>query len=54
MEDLLYEDVTGKIRQAAFEVHKYLGNGFLEKVHENALGRARYDSSGSTASSKRP
>ena len=37
MEELLYKDVTGRIRHAAFEVHKYLGNGFLEKVYENAL-----------------
>ena len=34
---LLYEDLTEKIRQAAFEVHKYFGTGFLEKVYENAL-----------------
>lgn len=37
MEKLLYEDLTKKIRQAAFEVHHYFGNGFLEKVYENAL-----------------
>ena len=37
MTDLLYSDITGKIRQAAFEVHLYFGNGFLEKVYENAL-----------------
>ena len=35
--DLLYEDVTEKIRQAAYDVHKYFGTGFLEKVYENAL-----------------
>jgi GxxExxY protein len=34
---LLYEDLSEKIRQSAFEVHKYFGNGFLEKVYENAL-----------------
>ena len=34
---LLYEDLTEKIRQAAFEVHHYFGNGFLEKIYENAL-----------------
>jgi len=34
---LLYEDLSEEIRQAAFEVHNYFGNGFLEKVYENAL-----------------
>jgi GxxExxY protein len=45
MKTLLYEDVTEKIRQAAFEVHNYFGNGFLEKVYENALAYniRRYD-----------
>ena len=37
MKTLLYEDLTGKIRQAAFEIHNYFGNGFLEKVYENTL-----------------
>jgi GxxExxY protein len=37
MTELLYSDLTGKIRQAAFEVHQYFGNGFLEKVYENSL-----------------
>ncbi|MFH1007651.1 MAG: GxxExxY protein [Candidatus Latescibacterota bacterium] len=37
MEELLYKDLTEKIREAAFQVHKYFGNGFLEKVYENAL-----------------
>ena len=37
MAELLYEDLTAKIRQAAFEVHEYFRNGFLEKVYENAL-----------------
>lgn len=36
-ETLLYQDLTSRIRQAAFEVHHYFGNGFLEKVYENAL-----------------
>ncbi|MCK5051189.1 MAG: GxxExxY protein [Candidatus Cloacimonetes bacterium] len=35
--ELLYEDQTEIIRQAAYEVHKYFGTGFLEKVYENAL-----------------
>ena len=37
MVELLYKDLTEKIRQAAFEVHQYFGNGFLEKVYENSL-----------------
>ncbi len=37
MTELLYSDLTEKIRQAAFEVHQYFGNGFLEKVYENTL-----------------
>jgi len=37
MPELLYEEITEKIRQAAFEVHCFFKNGFLEKVYENAL-----------------
>ena len=37
MTELLYEDLTAKVRQSAFEVHEYFRNGFLEKVYENAL-----------------
>ncbi|MDZ7828601.1 MAG: GxxExxY protein [Halofilum sp. (in: g-proteobacteria)] len=39
---LVHGDLAGVIRQAAFEVHRYFGCGFLEKVYENALaGRLR-------------
>jgi len=38
MGKLIYEEITGKILGAAFEVWKVLGYGFLEKVYENALG----------------
>jgi GxxExxY protein len=34
---LKHEEMTGRIRQIAFETHKYFRNGFLEKVYENAL-----------------
>lgn len=34
---LLHEELTGVIRQTAFETHKYFGHGFLEKVYVNAL-----------------
>ena len=35
--ELVHEELTGAIRQTAFDVHNYFGNGFLEKVYENAL-----------------
>ncbi len=34
---LLYKDLSYKIVGLAFDVHKELGFGFLEKVYENAL-----------------
>lgn len=37
MGELLYSDLSLAIRQAAYEVHHYFRNGFLEKVYENAL-----------------
>jgi GxxExxY protein len=33
----LYSEITEKIIEAAFTVHRILGFGFLEKVYENAL-----------------
>jgi hypothetical protein len=35
MVDIL--ELCDRIRQTAYEVHVYLGNGHLEKVYENAL-----------------
>jgi len=32
-----YEEITEQIIGAAFEVHKHLGYGFLEKVYQRAL-----------------
>lgn len=29
--------ICGIIRQTAYELHEYLGNGYLEKVYENGL-----------------
>ncbi|MCL4506462.1 MAG: GxxExxY protein [Chloroflexi bacterium] len=37
MEQLKYADITGKIIGAAFEVHKFLGNGFQEVIYQRAL-----------------
>jgi len=34
---LLYEEITNKIVKSAYEVHRVLGPGFLEKVYENAM-----------------
>lgn len=34
---LKYEEETGKILNACMEVHKELGNGFLEPVYQEAL-----------------
>jgi GxxExxY protein len=34
---LKHEEVTGAIIGAAYEVHRHMGFGFLEKVYENAL-----------------
>ena len=35
--NLKYKDITGKIIGAAFEVHKFLGNGFQEVIYQRAL-----------------
>ena len=37
---MLYEDITGKILEAGFEVVRELGAGFLESVYEKALSIA--------------
>lgn len=34
---LLYEELTGKILEACFEVSNELGSGFLESVYKNAI-----------------
>jgi GxxExxY protein len=35
--DFLYKETTQEIIGAAFEVHKHLGHGFLEKVYQRAM-----------------
>ncbi len=37
MTGLKYKDITEKIIGAAFEVHKFLGNGFQEVIYQRAL-----------------
>ena len=37
MNDIAHHALTEKIIRCALEVHTVLGNGFLEKVYENAL-----------------
>jgi GxxExxY protein len=35
--ELKYQEITEKIIGAAFEVHKFLGNGFQEVIYQKAL-----------------
>jgi len=35
--ELKYKDITDKILRGAFEVHKFLGNGFQEVIYQRAL-----------------
>ncbi len=35
--ELKYKDITEKIIGGAFEVHKFLGNGFQEVIYQRAL-----------------
>ena len=37
MDKLKHADITKKIIGAAFEVHKFLGNGFQEVIYQRAL-----------------
>jgi GxxExxY protein len=37
MGSLKHQDITEKIIGAAFEVHKFLGNGFQEVIYQRAL-----------------
>ena len=46
------EKLVEDVRQIAYGVHVYLGNGYLEKVYENCL-RHRLEKSGSTVESQK-
>jgi GxxExxY protein len=35
--ELKYQEITGKVIGAGFEVHKFLGNGFQEVIYQRAL-----------------
>jgi GxxExxY protein len=35
--ELKYKDITEKVIGAAFEVHKFLGNGFQEVIYQRAM-----------------
>ena len=37
MSDLISKEITEKIIGSAFEVHKFLGNGFQEVIYQRAL-----------------
>ena len=37
MKELKHKEITEKIIGAAFEVHKFLGNGFQEVIYQRAL-----------------
>lgn len=37
--EFLYKEITGKIIEAAHQVHNTIGCGFLEKIYENSLIR---------------
>ncbi len=50
---LVHEELTGLIRQTAFEIHQYFGPGFLEKVYEGAL-ESRLGKSGLTVQRQMP
>lgn len=37
MAEIIYPELSFKIKEAAITVHSYFGPGFLEKVYENAM-----------------
>jgi GxxExxY protein len=51
--EFLYKDITEQIIGAAFEVHRVLGYGFLERVYQRAL-QVELQNRGLTAALERP
>jgi len=51
--ELLHKDITEKVIGAAFEAHRVLGYGFLEKVYQRAL-QAELQRQGIKAELERP
>ena len=47
------ESLIQRVRQIAYEVHEYLGNGYLEKVYENCL-RHRLEKAGYKVEAQKP
>jgi GxxExxY protein len=47
------KELIDEVRQIAYDVHKYLGNGYLEKVYENCL-RHRLELAGHKVEAQKP
>ncbi len=52
-EEMLHEEVTGKILKGFYDVYNTLGHGFLEKVYENAL-KIKLESMGLIVEQQKP
>ena len=52
-DEMTDEELVTKIRQIAYELHVYLGNGLLEKVYENGL-KHRLEKAGFTVEAQKP
>ena len=47
------EELIEKVRQIAYDLHVYLGNGYLEKVYENGL-KHRLEKAGFDVEAQKP
>ncbi len=47
------KELIDEVRQIAYDIHKYLGNGYLEKVYENCL-RHRLEFAGRKVEAQKP
>ena len=50
---MIDDEMVAKVRQIAYDLHKYLGNGYLEKVYENGL-RHRLELAGLKVEAQKP